>query len=41
VAYLEWYHVRLYASELMMNIPRRRGMSGDQFRAQFGKFGGR
>jgi hypothetical protein len=25
----------------LKTIPRRRGMSGDQFRAMFGNFGGR
>jgi len=32
--------VRLFASEPMKIIPRRKGMSGDQFRASFDKFGG-
>jgi len=41
MASLEWYHVRLCASEPVTTIPRRRGMSGDQFRARFGKFSGR
>jgi len=41
VASLEWCHFRLCASEPVTTIPKCRGMSGDQFRAQFGKFGGR
>ena len=41
VASLGWCHVRLFASEPVKTIPRRRGMFGDQFRARFGKFGGR
>jgi hypothetical protein len=40
VASLEWCHVLLCASEPVTTIPRRRGMSGDQFRARFAKFGG-
>jgi hypothetical protein len=41
LASLGWCHVRLFAIEPVKTIPRRRGMSGDQFRASFGKFGGR
>jgi hypothetical protein len=41
VASLGWFHVRLFANEPLKTIPRRRGMSGDQFRAMFGNFGGR
>jgi len=41
LASLGWCHVRLFASEPLKTIPRRRGMSGDQFRASFDKFGGR
>jgi hypothetical protein len=40
LASLGWCHVRLFASEPVTTIPRRRGMSGDQFRASCGKFGG-
>jgi hypothetical protein len=39
VASLGWCHVRLFASEPVKTIPRRRGMSSDQFRARFSKFG--
>jgi hypothetical protein len=41
LAFLGWCHIRLFASEPVTTIPRHKGMSGDQFRAQFGKFGGR
>jgi len=41
LASLGWCHVRLFASVPVKTIPRHRGMSGDQFRARFGKFGGR
>jgi hypothetical protein len=40
LASLGWCHVRLFASEPVTTIPRRRWMSGDQFRASCGKFGG-
>jgi hypothetical protein len=38
---LGWCHVRLFSSEPVKTIPGRRGISGDQFRASFGKFGRR
>jgi len=41
LASLGWCHVRLFAREPVKTIPRCRGMSGDPFRASFGKFGGR
>jgi len=41
LASLGWCHVRLFASEPVKTIPRRKGMSSDQFCASFDKFGGR